>query len=288
MKSPTDWQGSALPRLFRGAMNYAAEHPGAVHGGAVMALVAIGGRLLLLKVDERVPFGYEFGVFVYDFSFAYLAAWVFHVIAVLVPVARRRGRVEVLVARRLDRIVRHAQYAAARVHDAAGLDKGSSLPPSAESIESALKNTQGADLIYAAEWVESIEHLLGQAERDRAGIVPFSTELDSDLLGILQDEEDAGDAIVRLAEMGRSLNRTKPDLIESPLQRWFLACAALQDVRANGFGRHHPLPEPLARDAFIVTPRLAKTLRAELREAEQTLDSLDKHGHLPPPGASLP
>lgn len=220
----------------------------AMNALAAGCLALAGGRLTLTAVPEPWPWLAEAGELAYDLSLAMLAGWVFHLLVVVLPEADRRARLEPIVARRIDFLLR-AGFTLARPLSHAAKVPETTFPLLPEQLQDACERTKPTDAPkgWATDWHGLIRHLERVTDLQRLALKAFYPRLEEDLLGILEDEELAFTHLRRVNSSSSKFELDDLRGLEQWIHEWLAAVERLRSYRRH-LAQEIPVPVPGAED----------------------------------------
>jgi hypothetical protein len=228
------------------------QHQRIVNASAFVATLFVAGRTALLGVDEPMPWMSEVGQVVYDLGLAWVTAWAFQLLVIVVPAERERRQFNELMAPRLDHLI----YLGMQLADAVAQQVGRVPGPLVDGT-SINRVCAGVALTtdapgWATDWGGVLRHLASRAEHVRANLRPFYPRLPPELLLALEEEDQAMDEIVRMEKFGRAFDAPDMKRLEAPLLRWLTSIDMVRDIRARRIAPKRPLPERSVLDAGML------------------------------------
>jgi hypothetical protein len=210
------------------------RHQRLVNGSAGAAVMA-GSRTALLAVPEPLPWMAELGEVFYDLSLAWVTAWAFQFLVIVLPAERERRRFQELVAPRLDRLIvlgmdlNDAIYAKAKAPIEGDFSVDAAL------IKSVCRSTALSDDMpnWLGEWGIVLRHLGGLADKFRASLRPFYAKLPADVLEALDQEELAMDELMRMERFCRVTEAPDMSRLEGSVFRWLSSLHMLHSIRTS-------------------------------------------------------
>jgi len=167
---------------------------------AALAAIVIGLRTILLDVPQVFPGGAKIGAVAYDLSLAYLGAWIFNYLVIVLPRQSDRR----LIFRRCDPLI--AQYAtSARAALAPMFQEANENPEPQQPDAAALHRVCGkinpndqAPLIVGGSpgspvygnWISWLKFQMVRAEARRASLDPYFPYLDAEAVSLITDLAD--------------------------------------------------------------------------------------------------
>lgn len=146
----------------------------------------------------------EFGEVFYDLSLAWVTAWAFQFLVIVLPAGRRK-RFQELVAPRLDRLIVLGMHLNDAIYAKAKAPVERDFSVDAALIESVCQSTALSDDMpnWLGDWGTVLRHLGGLADKLRASLRPFYAKLPADVLEALDQEELAMDELMRMERFSR-------------------------------------------------------------------------------------
>jgi hypothetical protein len=225
------------------------QHQRIVNASALVAALLVLGRTALLGVAEPLPWMAEVGAVVYDLGLAWVTAWAFQLLVIVIPSERERAQVNELIAPRLDQLIRLGmQLADVVAHEASSRPDSLVDGPSLNKVCASVSLSSDAPG-WATDWGGLLRHLSGRAERVRASLRPFYPRFPPELLQALEEEDQAMEEIVRLERFVRTFGATDIKRLESPIFRWLRSIEMVRSIRSKQIAPRRPLPERSVLDA---------------------------------------
>lgn len=162
---------------------------------ALISFLTIAVRTSLRSVPEIFPGGAVIGEVLYDLALAYLGAWIFNLLVVVMP--RKRDQQRIYAS--CDKFIRRIYASADRSIPALYGHIGESAPPKpdAYSLRRVLAavnpsdeaplilHFEGSGTIMPANWIQYFQHEITWIERAAARIDPLFIHFDSNLIELL-------------------------------------------------------------------------------------------------------
>lgn len=229
------------------------QHQHMVNVSALIAGMIVVGRIALLGVDEPFPWMAEAGEVLYDLGLAWVTAWAFQLLVIVVPAERERRQFNDVIASRLDHLI----HLGMQLSDAVLLEAGQQAGPFTVDGAALTKICNRVSLSsdapgWASDWGGLLRHLAGRAERVRGNLRPFYSRLPSELLEALEQEEQAMDEIERMERFGRAFSASNMQRLDAPIFRWLTSIDMMRTVRAQQVAPERPLPESSPLDSEMV------------------------------------
>lgn len=194
----------------------------------------------------------ELGEVAYDLGLAWLTAWAFQLLVIVMPAERERKRLEAVVAPRLDHLIDLGTELADAVANQAGTRPGPLVVGDAITTVCAGTGLSAEAPGWATNWGGLLRHLSGRAAEVRASLRPFYPRLPPELLEALEEEDQAMESIARMERFGRTFNATDMKRLESPIFRWLTSVEMVRELRSSTIAPDRPLPARSALEAGMV------------------------------------
>jgi hypothetical protein len=228
------------------------QHQRIVNGSALVAALFVVGRTALLGVVEPLPWMAEVGEVLYDLGLAWVTAWAFQLLVIVIPAERERQQFDELLAPRLDHLIVLGMQLADVVAQQLGREPGPLVDGTSINKVCTGVSLKADAPGWASNWGGVLRHIAGRAEHIRANLRPFYPRLPPELLQALEEEEQAMDEIARMERLGRAFNSPDMKRLEGPLFRWLTSIEMVRDVRARLVAANRPLPKRSVLDAGML------------------------------------
>lgn len=233
-----------------------------VTGVFVGSLVFVACRTALLSVHELFPGGARIGEVVFELALAYVAAWMFNLLVVVLPQLRSRDRVLAAVGRVISKLADVGLQMPTALAQGAQISAPGQTVPIEEWLTKTGKRLSlaGPSPLLApdgvrmtpATWQEWVSDAVTRVESLNTSLVPYLPFLEIELIGlvndvVLSDFVDEGRAIAGL---------TRPALgdmgsLAHSLRAFMAACAALREYGMREFPQGDVLAGPGRHDATL-------------------------------------
>ncbi len=220
------------------------RHQRVVNGSAVVAAVVAGSRTALLSVPEPLPWMAELGEVFYDLSLAWVTAWAFQLLVIVLPAERERERFQALVAPRLDRLIVLGMDLSDAIHAQAKAPVDDEFSVDGALVKSVCETVSLKEDVpnWLGDWGTVLRHLGGLAEKYRASLRPFYARLPADVLEVLEQEELAMDEILRMERFSRAFEAPNLKRLEVSMFRWLSSLHMLYGIRSGAFAPEVAVP----------------------------------------------
>jgi len=211
-----------------------------VTGLFVGALAFVVAHTALLSVHELFPGGARIGEVVFELAVAYIGAWTFNLLVVVLPQLRSRDRVLSAVGRVISKLADVGLSIPATMAEGAHVPTPQQALPSEEWLTETGKRIplgspsplQVADGVRmrSATWQEWSRDAVTRVEALNASLVPYLPFLEIELIGLVNDVvlSDFVDEGRMIAGLPRPVAGDMSSLAHS-LREFMAACAALRD-----------------------------------------------------------
>lgn len=211
-----------------------------VTGLFVASLVFVVARTALLSVRELFPGGARIGDVVFELAVAYIGAWMFNLLVVVLPRLRSRDRVLAAVGRVISKLADVGLRMPAAMAQGAQISTPGQAPPSEDWLTKTGKRlplggpspllVPDGVRMSPATWQEWVRDAVTRVESLNASLVPYLPFLEVELIGlvnevVLSDFIDEGRGI---AGLPRPVTGDMSSLARS-LGAFMAACAALRE-----------------------------------------------------------
>ena len=226
------------------------RHQRLVNGSAGVAAAIASLRTAALAVPEPLPWMAEVGEVFYDLSLAWVTAWAFQLLVLVLPAEKERKRFEELVAPRIDRLIALGLELSDAIHLQAEEPVRQPFSVDEGIVRSVCQSTNlGADMPnWLGTWEIVLRHLGTLAEKYRASLRPFFGKLPADILEALDQEELAMDEILRMARFNRAFEHESMSDLEESIFRWLTSLHMLHSIRSRAFATSVDVPRHSAID----------------------------------------
>jgi hypothetical protein len=221
------------------------RHQRLVNGSAGVAAVMAGSRTALLAVPEPLPWMAELGEVCYDLSLAWVTAWAFQLLVIVLPAERERKRFQDLVAPRIDRLIVLGMDLSDAIYAKAKAPVEGNFSVDAALVKSVCQTTALSDDMpnWLGDWGTVLRHLGGLADKFRASLRPFYAKLPADVLEALDQEELAMDELMRMERFSRVTEAPDMSRLESSVFRWLSSLHMLHSIRTSAFAPNVAAPK---------------------------------------------
>jgi len=221
------------------------QHNRRINQSAVGCLIVVASQMALSSIPERAPWMSEVGELATNLCLAFLTGWFFHLLVIVLPERQRRARLERIVARRIDYLLR-AGFDFAKPLSRTIKAGSPSFPLSAESVTKAcaLITPGGAPPGWPPDWYGLVRHLGNVTDTQRLALQPFYPRLDEDLLGLLEDEELAFLHLRRVNKMASAFEAENLSALAPWIIGWLKAISALHTYRLTHLRTETAPPAP--------------------------------------------
>lgn len=206
----------------------------------VGSLTLVIARTALLSTPEVFPGGARIGEVLFDLAMAYVAAWMFNLLVVVLPQLRNRDRVLDAAGQVISKLSDVGLRIPIAMAQSAQTQAAETTPPSEEWLTktgkrlslgapSPLRVSAGV-ATRPATWQEWVAHVVAQVESLNASLVPYFPFLEVDLIGLV-NRVVLSDFMERGREIAKLPTPPQGDLssLAGPLAEFIRACAALHD-----------------------------------------------------------
>lgn len=210
-----------------------------VTGLFVASVLFVVARTALLSVPQLFPGGARIGEVVFELAIAYIGAWLFNLLVVVLPQLRSRTRVLAAVGRVITKMADVGLTMPADLARGAQLQVPETTPPSEDWLTSTGKRlplggpspllVPDGVRMRSATWQEWVHDAVMRVESLNASLVPYLPFLEVELIGlvneiVLSDFVDDGRKIVGLPRP------VKGDMssLAGPLRKFMAACDGLR------------------------------------------------------------
>lgn len=210
-------------------------------------------RTAFLGVEEVVPLGAELGELLYDAGLAYLTAWLFHQLVIVLPEAIRADRLARVLAPRVDALIELGYQIAEGVNRTAGVDSAA-FPPDLGTAKRAVEKAAPDSSFpgWGDNWSGVLLHITRRAEDARRGLKPFYPVLDQTLLEVLESEEREAEKLAFALRAGKILRREHLRDLASPLHGWLAALDQLLNMRRSTLAAEVQVPRMRPKDNSVL------------------------------------
>ena len=211
-----------------------------VTGLFVGSVVFVVARTALLSVSELFPGGARIGEVVFDLAVAYIAAWLFNLLVVVLPQLRSRDRVLAAVGRVITKLADLGLRMPTAMAHGAQISAPEETPPSEDWLTktgkrlplggpSPLRVPDGVKMSPAT-WQEWVHDAVTRVESLNASLVPYLPFLEVELIGLVNEVvlSDFVDEGRRVAVLPRPATGDMSSLAR-PLRTFIAACVALRE-----------------------------------------------------------
>lgn len=232
------------------------RHQRLVNVSAIVAGVVVVARTVGLFWSEPWFWMAEAGELAYDIGLAWLTAWAFQLLVIVIPAERERRHLEQPVARRVNRLIDVGM----RLEEAITRQLGKTPKPKftfdSADLQAVCESTPLTGEVpgWFGDWGTLLDSIAAAAERNRGALRPFYPRLSPDLITALEEEDLAMEALARTIEFLRIQMHHPPaggapssmKRLTDPLSKWLTSIDMLVTVRASSLARELPLPERTA------------------------------------------
>lgn len=263
--------GRQATRAYADVMSdWLVRHQRLVNVSAGVAGSIVIARTLLLAWPEYWPWMSEAGDLLYDLGIAWVTAWAFQLLVIVMPAERERKRFNDLIAPRVDRLIRLGMETVLIFDRQHGKRPQSSYSFDPETLQWVCENVALRD--PAPGWEGSLgtvlRHLGNRAQIARATLIPFYSRLTPELLDALEQEELAMEQILQMERFTSATHASNMTQLETPLFRWFTSINMLCALRAASLAPELPLPKQSAIDIAMVRVPMDEFVRQQERTRE--------------------
>jgi hypothetical protein len=210
----------------------------------IASAVFVVARTALLSFHQFFPSGARIGDVIFELAIAYIGAWIFNLLVVVLPRIRSRDRVLGTVGRLLDRLSAVGLRIPATMARGAGREHPSEQIPSEQWLRltgqvlsftgEAPLYVPGGSAIRPATWQEWIGITAKQVDSVNTSLVPYLYFLEIDLVDLI-NKVALSNFVVQAHEYASLPRVVNGDMsiFASPLRDFIEACAQLREYRLN-------------------------------------------------------